>query len=108
MKKRIFSIVLMLCVLLLALCLPASSAQGGTFTVTVDAGEHGLVNYGGDRASKMDFALSKNPKKLPDEVKIIPDAGYVPNGFDASLSINQVSAGSSHVMVLGSDGRVYA
>jgi alpha-tubulin suppressor-like RCC1 family protein len=96
-------------IFLLYLTPTAVTASEGTpeHQFIIFGGDHGQIYYNGSMKDTYTFFVA-NGGTLPDGIEVIPDSGYLFDGFRLSSKIKKFSTGKSHTIVLTEDGKVYA
>ena len=106
MKKKILSILLVVC-MVLTLVPPAAFADSGSHTVTICAGEGGMVSTDGTSWSDSVSVTVNEGGTLKDKVYCKADAGYDLDGVIPSQKIVSVATGFDHTVLLDANGNVW-
>lgn len=109
MKKRIISMLLILCVIMCGLpsLAFADAAAGNTFNVTVSAAEGGKVSTDGVNWSDSVTVPVVSGETLGDSVKYKADEGYKLDGVSTQTVIKKIFASSSNTAVIDASGNLY-
>ena len=104
MKKRILSIVLAICLVLL-LVPTMAFAESGKHTVTLNAGEGGQVSTDGTSWSNSVAVTVNDGETLDGKVQYKADEGYTFDGV--APKIVSVASGINHTVLLDANGNVW-